>query len=103
MHPTSVKVRDADSAQRVSRKTSTTVIGDAAEKDETELQLEKLLFGDEAGFLRGLEARSAEQQLAGPRELDGSENEELDDIADESVCAILLFVSQIGCLANDFC
>jgi hypothetical protein len=33
------------------------------EKDETEKRLEKLLFGDDAGFFEGLKAHSADQQL----------------------------------------
>jgi U3 small nucleolar RNA-associated protein 18 len=64
-------------------------------KDETEERLEKLLFGDDAGFIEGLKARPADGQLtsstirsdrggAGDAELEGDE-EDLESIADENV------------------
>lgn len=68
------------------------------EKDETEEKLEKLLFGDDAGFLEGLKTRPADQQLvvrvgAGDNENqeDGGEGD-LEAVADENVRT---FVSQV--------
>jgi len=66
---------------------------DNLEKDETELRLEKALFGDEAGFLDALRSRDAEdgrslqrRQRNEESESDGSEGEQdLANVADEDV------------------
>lgn len=63
---------------------------DIPEKDETEERLEKLLFGDDAGFLEGLNPRSADQHLAVRSDSAGEDvevagAEDLTTIADESV------------------
>lgn len=60
------------------------------DKDETEEQLEKLLFGDDAGFLEGLKSRPTESQLANRAERTGTwaehaEDEDLESVADENV------------------
>ena len=70
------------------------VATDALEKDETELRLEKALFGDDAGFLQALKtptAAAGEYALQRIRHgsneesvLDG-ENEELGDVPDEDL------------------
>ena len=63
-----------------------------AEKDETENQLEKLVFGDHSGFHEGLDSykkkridflgvTDGEQQAT----QDGSENENLEDLDDTDV------------------
>jgi hypothetical protein len=59
-------------------------------KDETEERLERLLFGDDAGFIEGLKARPVDGQLTirpDQQEVDaGFEGEEdLESIADENV------------------
>ena len=59
------------------------------EKDEAERRLEKLLFGDEAGFLEALQQRTYGQSLARVHDNDSQhENAEdgLDQVADEDVC-----------------
>ena len=68
------------------------------EKDETEVELEKLVFGDDSGFLEGL--KSYRQELAGPgfEQLEGSEDgnhgvgedEGLEGIADADVISSTL-------------
>lgn len=62
------------------------------EKDETEESLEKLVFGDEAGFLDALKPDSTGQELhrnsipSHEEEQGPSENDEdLEDVADEDV------------------
>ena len=67
---------------------------DPMEKDETELELEKLVFGDDAGFherlkshrqklgVRG-QSKTAQSKQEGP---DGLEEEGLEDIDDADVC-----------------
>jgi hypothetical protein len=60
------------------------------EKDETEERLEKLLFGDDAGFLEGLKPRATDQKLTVRTDLAGKdagvgEDEDLTAIADENV------------------
>ena len=60
------------------------------EKDETEERLEKLLFGDDAGFLEGLKPRSTDQQLAvrldsAEEDVEAAGDEDLTTIADENV------------------
>jgi hypothetical protein len=62
------------------------------EKDKTEEKLEKLLFGDEAGFLEGLKPRSADRYLAvrtasGEEDVDLGTGEDPEAIADEDVRA----------------
>jgi hypothetical protein len=61
-------------------------------KDETEERLERLLFGDDAGFIEGLKARPASGQLIirsdqGGEAADGGfeGDEHLESIADENV------------------
>jgi len=60
-------------------------------KDETEERLEKLLFGDDAGFLEGLKARPADGQLTirsdrgGAVDAEFEGDEDLESIADENV------------------
>jgi U3 small nucleolar RNA-associated protein 18 len=66
----------------------------APEKDEIEEKLERLLFGDDAGFLEGLKPRSADQQLLLRPSLDaeaveGEDEEDLGDVADENVWTAL--------------
>ena len=90
--------------------------GDAAngtipvEKDETELRLEKILFGDDDGFLRGLQDPSSENQLVVARERDQSEDDEpgpdavnFEDVADEQVCSLISRVSNRFCALTDRC
>ena len=60
------------------------------DKDETEEQLEKLLFGDDAGFLEGLKSHPTGSQLTNRtgRTVTGAEDaedEDLESIADENV------------------
>jgi U3 small nucleolar RNA-associated protein 18 len=65
--------------------------GQAVEKDETEEKLEKLIFGDEAGFLDSLKAHSTGRELL--RQSASSDEEEehagsgddLEGLADEDV------------------
>ncbi len=62
------------------------------EKDEIEARLEKLLFGDDAGFLEGLKSRARDQQLTIKPALAGPEvgvggDEDLTAVADENVGA----------------
>lgn len=64
------------------------------EKDETELRLEKLLFGDEAGFLDSLRTESRSQTralVADPSQKSDvdTDEEDLDEVADEDVRAQL--------------
>ena len=66
------------------------VTHESQEKDETEQRLEKLLFGDEAGFLESLHAPSKTRQLIRRRDSAGSqsnveEDADLDGVADEDV------------------
>ncbi len=61
------------------------------DKDETEEQLEKLLFGDDAGFLEGLKSHPTDSQITKrvERTSTGAEDEgveeDLEAIADENV------------------
>lgn len=57
------------------------------DKDETEEKLEKLVFGDDAGFLEGLKRISPDQQLTVIRDTsdEEAEDEEHGAIADENV------------------
>jgi U3 small nucleolar RNA-associated protein 18 len=72
--PTRRRTALADSKEKVVR-----------EKDETELRLEKALFGDEAGFLESLTSRQDEdralQRLRRASD-DGSDDEEEEDLAE---------------------
>lgn len=61
-------------------------------KDETEKTLEKLVFGDDKGFLQSLKSKSSakEKRLAvrpsaEENGTDGEDNEDLADLADEDV------------------
>ena len=63
---------------------------DVLEKDETEQWLEKIIFGDEAGFLDALKPQGTSRELARIQskevvhgELAGEEN--LEEVADEDV------------------
>ena len=65
------------------------------EKDDTELRLEKALFGDEAGFLDSLTAGRSDAdnslQLYGGGDRihsDAEEAEDLADVPDEDVCPL---------------
>lgn len=69
---------------------------DILEKDETELRLERALFGDEAGFLeslttarhdenRALQVYGSDSDAAG----DDSTSENLEDVPDEDVGPLL--------------
>lgn len=65
--------------------------GEVLEKDETEQKLEKLIFGDEAGFLESLRSRHTGKELLRRSSSDefGEEQGEGDDpegVADEDVC-----------------
>ena len=61
------------------------------QKDETEARLEKLVFGDEAGFLEALGSNNHGQALVLERDSDQDlpigrlENSDLEDVADEEV------------------
>ena len=66
------------------------------EKDETEESLEKLVFGDEAGFLDALKPDNTSQKLLrNSTQSDGEEqgpsenSEDLEDVADEDVGSAL--------------
>lgn len=68
---------------------------DSTEKDKTELELEKLVFGDEAGFQEGISTyerkyHTAEHDLVGDEHLDGDQVEQdqegLENVDDADVC-----------------
>lgn len=68
---------------------------DSIEKDKTELELEKLVFGDEAGFQEGISTyeqkyHTTEHGLVGGEYLDndqiGQDQEGLEDVDDVDVC-----------------
>lgn len=68
---------------------------DSMEKDKTELELEKLVFGDEAGFQKGLSTHerkdhTAEHGLVGGDHLDDAQVEQdqegLEGLDDADVC-----------------
>lgn len=68
---------------------------DSMDKDKTELELEKLVFGDEAGFQEGLSTHerkyhTAEQVLVGGDHLDDAQVEQdqegLEGLDDADVC-----------------
>lgn len=68
---------------------------DSIEKDKTELELEKLVFGDEAGFQEGLSTyerkyHTVENDLEGGDRLDDGQVEEdqegLEGLDDADVC-----------------
>ena len=66
---------------------------DPMEKDETEVELEKLVFGDDAGFLEGIKSHRQEgarldfEQLEEGEDVDADvgEDEALEGIADADV------------------
>lgn len=69
------------------------------EKDETEERLERLLFGDDAGFLEGLQARSAELTTKvdpgnGEAEDSRDGDGDLETVADENVRIVPLVVQK---------
>ena len=88
-----METTDIDAAQRApTRRRSRPNTTEVLEKDETELRLEKALFGDEAGFLESLSAarygQGKELQLYdGGSEDDASSaaEEDLAGLADEDV------------------
>ena len=67
---------------------------DPMEKDETELELEKLVFGDDTGFHERLKSHRQEVGVQGQsrtaqskqEEPDGLEEEGLEDVDDADVC-----------------
>lgn len=69
--------------------TSSTAIDQAPPKDETELRLEKLLFGDDESFLQELQTQSAEGQVKEAQLQPGQDEANVEDLADENVCAPL--------------
>lgn len=76
---------------------SRTGTNEVLEKDETEQKLEKLIFGDEDGFLDSLRLRETGNEL--PRRSISDEilphhedDQELDDVADEDVLHIPILV-----------
>lgn len=67
---------------------------DPVEKDETEVELEKLVFGDDAGFLEGLKSHRQEvarsevdqlEEVAEGKDTSADEDEGLEGIADADV------------------
>lgn len=58
---------------------------DPMEKDETEVELEKLVFGDDAGFLEGLRSHGQEIARSDFSELEESEDVKGDDREDEGL------------------
>jgi hypothetical protein len=89
MAPTRLKTKDKAGERRSKLPVDNTARDftddEIPEKDETEEKLEKLLFGDEAGFLEGLKARSADQQLVART---NSDDEDAEDIGDEGLESI---------------
>lgn len=95
MAPTGLRVKEKVNINREVRLLDNAEEGSASDdeipgKDETEERLEKLLFGDDAGFLEGLRARPANSQLtvrADPddREAESAGDEDVEAIADENV------------------
>jgi hypothetical protein len=89
MAPTRLKTKDKAGERRsklpVDNTARSFVDDEIPEKDETEEKLEKLLFGDDAGFLEGLKARSADQQLVVRT---NSDDEDAEDIGDEGLESI---------------
>ena len=68
---------------------------EALQKDETEQKLEKLIFGDEPGFLDSLRSHGAGKEVLRREASDELEEEEedgdnLEGVADEDVCAVTL-------------
>jgi U3 small nucleolar RNA-associated protein 18 len=64
--------------------------GQVVEKDETEEKLEKLIFGDEAGFIDSLKEDVAGRELFRPSTFSDEEehaemDEDLEGVADEDV------------------
>ena len=66
-------------------------------RDETEVELEKLVFGDDSGFHEGLKSyREANTDFRRPvdgerqRARDGLENENLENLDDADVCKVEL-------------
>lgn len=66
------------------------------EKDETEEKLEKLLFGDDAGFLELLKTRPADQQLIVGAGVSGKEVQEDDGEGDLEIVADENVRTQVG-------
>ncbi len=62
---------------------------DSIGKDKTELELERLVFGDEIGFQEGLKPhRQRAAPLSQPGEQDRLEDEGLEEIDDADVCTL---------------
>jgi U3 small nucleolar RNA-associated protein 18 len=90
MAPTSLKVKEKGSGWPAKNMTEDAENEQISDKDKTEERLEKLLFGDDAGFLEGLKARPGDQQLTVRQHLDEDhtgtrEDEDLENLADENV------------------
>jgi U3 small nucleolar RNA-associated protein 18 len=92
MAPTRVKAR-AKSSQSLGKSShirdeNEHTQDEIPEKDETEEQLEKLIFGDEAGFLSGLQAPTAKKGLIlrpdSEQDVSGGE-EDLEDVPDDEL------------------
>jgi len=106
-----VNGRGANGAGMSAEHAAENSVGDEIlEKDTTEERLERLLFGDDAGFLEGLKARSADQQLTrrtglggeDVEEAEGAEVEVLDTIADDNV-RISPVLEKVNMLTSSLC
>ena len=83
---------------------------DAIEKDQTELELEKLVFGDDAGFRKSLklqeqdtshEFSSSDEEKAGLEEADASgQDDNLEALADADVRWASLYNRQSLMISN---
>jgi U3 small nucleolar RNA-associated protein 18 len=86
MAPTKAKARAKQSRHlqdsRTGHEEHEEIRNEITEKDETEERLEKLIFGDEAGFLSSLKAPTARKDLVLRPESDGGVSGEEDDIED---------------------
>lgn len=58
---------------------------DPMEKNETEVELEKLVFGDDAGFLEGLRSHGQEVSQLDLGQLEESKDVDTDDVEDEGL------------------
>lgn len=65
-----------------------TGVNEALEKDEAEKKLEKLLFGDDAGFLEGLNSHLGDQRVTArtvPGRADAEDAEDAEDAGEEDL------------------
>lgn len=82
-------LREQDSQETMSKGDS----DDPVEKDETEIELEKLLFGDNTGFHESLKSRGAgfgslfplADEQSQPGDVDELDNEGLEEVNDADV------------------